>query len=284
MTDPAQTATMWVMLQGVDVSSYQGPPASWKGQAGNISWAGVKLTELSAQGPYVNPLAAADWSWLKQNGKGRVAYLFGHPSQPVAASVALFAGELARIGLDDGDGICLDHEVTDGMGPGSVSAWGRDVLSALRSMFGRPPITYTFLSFAGNCAGMGSSLLWIADPSSPAGKPRVPAPWSTWALHQYGQQGMDRDVARWASLSEMRTAMGRPQAAAVYGVTADGKTALADLTAAHGCSPMHSLKLTLDANGGKFPDGLYAWGNTVLAAASSPLPQGTRITVPTKPA
>ena len=253
------------------------------------SAAAVKLTELSAAGPYVNPDAAADWAYLKSNGLGRVGYLFGHPSQPVAATVALFGSLLAQIGLDDGDGVCLDHEVTDGMGPGSVAAWGRDVLSALRSLFGRPPLTYTFLSFAqaGNCAGMGGSLLWMADPSSPMGSPRVPAPWTTWAAHQWGQRGIDRDAARWASLTEMRAAMGKPQAAATFDVTADGRTALANLTAAHGTSPMRALKLTLDRDGGRFPDALYAYGNGVLTGkipASAPLPAGTVIRVPSKPA
>ena len=81
--------------------------------------------------------------------------------------------------------------------------------------------------------------------------------------------------------------MGKPQAASTYDVTADGKTAFADLCAAHKTAPMHCLKLTLDRNGGRFPDALYAWGNGLLTGkipASAPLAAGTRITVLAKPA
>ena len=82
-------------LPGCDVSSFQGPPADWKTAAGKIRWAGVKITELEPGGTrYVNPDAAADWAFLKQQKMGRIAYLFGHPSVSAAESVAFFAAEL----------------------------------------------------------------------------------------------------------------------------------------------------------------------------------------------
>ena len=44
-------------LKGVDVSSFQGPPADWAKAAGSIVWAAVKLTELEPDGTrYVNPV------------------------------------------------------------------------------------------------------------------------------------------------------------------------------------------------------------------------------------
>src|ERR1044071_1514564 len=117
-------------LPGVDVSSFQGLPRAWMAQAGSISWAAVKISELQPSGfRYVNPDAAADWSALKATGKGRIAYLFGHPATSVAATVDLFAAEMHRLGLDDGDGICLDHEVSDGRAPADAATWGRSVLA-----------------------------------------------------------------------------------------------------------------------------------------------------------
>jgi hypothetical protein len=69
------------------------------------------------------------------------------------------------------------------------------------------------LNFAwtGNCAGLGDYPLFISDPSSAPGEPRVPAPWTSWALHQYNITGdIDRDVASFASREEMTAALGRP--------------------------------------------------------------------------
>ena len=203
-------------MNGVDVSSFQGEPASWAKDAGAIAWAAVKITELQPPGsapvPYTNPDAAADWAYLKQQGLVRVGYLFGHPSVNAAASVSYFAGQLNALGVQDGDAVALDHEVSDGLGPAAVSAWAVSVLSGLRQAFDRVPLIYTFLNFAGagNCAGLGSYPLWISDPSSAAGHPRVPAPWTTWALHQYATSGnIDRDVSSYATPAAMRAALGQ---------------------------------------------------------------------------
>lgn len=203
-------------VNGVDVSSFQGEPGTWAKSAGAIQWAAVKITELqppaSAPVRYVNPDAGADWAYLKQQGLVRVAYLFGHPSVNAAASVSFFAEQLNALGVADGDVVALDHEVSDGIGPAAVSAWAASVLSDLRKTFGRMPLIYTFLSFAneGNCAGLGSYPLWMSDPSSAAGHPRVPAPWKTWALHQYATSGnIDRDVSFYATPAAMRAALGK---------------------------------------------------------------------------
>jgi lysozyme len=203
-------------VNGVDVSSFQGAPDSWAKNAGAIQWAAVKITELQPPGsapvPYTNPDASADWAYLKQQGLVRVAYLFGHPSVNAAASVSFFAERLNALGVEDGDAVALDHEVTDGLGPAAVSAWAVSVLGDLQTTFGRPPLIYTFLNFAdaGNCAGLGSYPLWMSDPSSAAGHPRVPPPWTTWALHQYATTGnIDRDVSSYATPAAMRAALGK---------------------------------------------------------------------------
>jgi lysozyme len=203
-------------VNGVDVSSFQGAPASWAENAGAIQWAAVKITELQPPGSapvrYTNPDAGADWAYLKQQGLVRVAYLFGHPSVNAAASVSFFAEQLNALGVEDGDAVALDHEVTDGLGPAAVSDWAVSVLSDLHTTFGRLPLIYTFLNFAdaGNCAGLGSYPLWMSDPSRAAGHPRVPAPWRTWALHQYATSGnIDRDVSSYATPAAMRAALGK---------------------------------------------------------------------------
>jgi GH25 family lysozyme M1 (1,4-beta-N-acetylmuramidase) len=200
---------------GVDVSSYQGPPPDWKSAAGNFSWAAVKITELEPNGTrYVNPDAAADWAWLRSNKKGRIAYLFGHPSVSAADTVAFFISQVSELGLRDRDGIALDLETADGESAPAVDSWALSVLEELARKLGRSPLLYTFLDFAeaGNCNRLGHYPLWIADPSSKAGHPRVPAPWKTWSIHQYVITGqIDRDVANYTSQQAMFNVLGKPE-------------------------------------------------------------------------
>lgn len=201
------------MIPGCDLASWQGPPP-WQVSAASIDWAAVKLTELQPGGiSYRDPDAPDDWRYLKDLGKGRIAYLFARPATPVTATVALFCGMCDALGLAGGDGIALDHETTDGLSAAEVSQWAADVLALMERELGRRPLIYTYLDFAwsGNCAGLGGYPLWISDPSSPPGRPRVPAPWTTWKIHQYATTGpVDRDVAAWPSLADMRAAIGRP--------------------------------------------------------------------------
>lgn len=207
------------LLAGVDVSSFQGPPSTWRSEAGAIAWAGVKLTELQPGGvSYVNPDAKADWDYLASDKLGRIAYLFGHPSVGALATVEFFTSQLRPLGLSDPDAVMLDLEVTDGLPPASVDAWAREVLAELEHRLHRKPLLYTYLSFAqaGNTASLGGYPLWISDPSSPKGHPRVPAPWTHWTIHQYSISGsIDRDVANFPSMAAMGDALGKPKGSGV---------------------------------------------------------------------
>jgi hypothetical protein len=200
-------------LAGVDVASFQGPPSAWQTEAGDIVWAAVKFTELEPGGVrYLNPDAAADWSWLEANGKGRIAYVFGHPSVSALDTVDFFLSELNNLGLHDTDAVALDLETSDGLSPAQVSAWGADVLSQLTARLDRTPLLYTFTDFAteGYCASLGGYPLWIAAPSDPPGEPYVPPPWQNWAIDQYDTTGsIDRDVANYADKSAMFAALGK---------------------------------------------------------------------------
>src|SRR6266702_5283640 len=147
MAQDAANAVVRRRLRGVDVSSFQGRPAQWKGEAGRIAFAAVKITELEPNGTrYVNPDAAADWAFLHRNQKVRVAYLFGHPSVSAAHTVSFFLHEIRKLGLHDDDGIALDIEVTDGRSPSAVDSWCARVTAELRHQTGRHPLVYTFLS------------------------------------------------------------------------------------------------------------------------------------------
>lgn len=200
------------MISGVDVSNWQGSPANWRNEAGPIDWAAVKITELGTGGNhYVNPDAAADWAWLREAGKGRIGYFFAHPSMSASATVALFVTTMRQLGVLDTDGIALDLETTDGLRASSVADWSATVLGLLQREFSRLPLCYTFRAFAeaGNCAGLARYPLWIADPSAPAGHPRVPSPWNTWAIHQHSWTPLDKDVAAYPTLAAMQAHLGK---------------------------------------------------------------------------
>ena len=240
------------LLPGCDVSNWNGAPADWRTEAGRISWAGVKITEAAWQDGQLTALAnadaPADWAWLKDNGKGRIGYLFGHPDTPAASTAQLFAAHVTDLGLDDCDGIAIDLEVTGGKTAAEVAAWADQVAQLLESELHRVPLLYTFLSFAedGNCAGLGHLPLWIADPSSPRGHPRVPSPWKKWAIQQTGITGpLDRDVAAFADLAAMRAAIGKKAPAGEYVTT--GRESLVEVGKEHGIGASFILRLTLEA-------------------------------------
>lgn len=273
------------VLPGIDLAVYQGPPDDWKPQAGAISWAGIKVCELSASGPYVNPDAGTDLAFLKAAGKGRVFYTFGHPDTSPGESARFFLGEISRLGFGDQDAVALDLEVTGNRSPGQVSAWAQDVLAMLEKALDRLPVVYTFVSFAdsGNCAGLGRWPLWIADPSSPAGKPRVPRPWQDWAIHQYGQTGIDRDVAAFGDLAAMRAALGRRHAVETEaGWKCDGKLSLIQIAAKNKATPSGILRRTA-VHDGVFSGPMAAYLNAVFAGtlpATAPVPAGIVLRVP----
>ena len=129
-------------LRGCDVSSFNGSPAGgWPSEAGSITWAGIKLTEVSMTpggvSVYVNPDAVADAQYLAGEKLGRIFYAFAHPAAPVASTVTAFASELASVGFGDDDGVMLDLEQTDGLSPSAVSSWAQDVMAEFRSRLDR---------------------------------------------------------------------------------------------------------------------------------------------------
>jgi lysozyme len=178
--------------QGIDVSSFQGA-FDWAAEKGSISFAFAKATEGAT---ITDPEFARNWRQMKAAGLVRGAYCFGHPKNGATTDARHFLSVVRAQGLDRGDMLALDLETTDGLAPAQVAAYGRNWCDQVQAATGRKPIVYTFISFAqaGNCAGLGGYPLWIADPSSPEGHPRVPQPWTTWAFHQYATTLVDRDV------------------------------------------------------------------------------------------
>lgn len=251
------------MLTGIDLSSWQGAPGQWKAEAGAFDFAAVKATELAVDGSrYTDPDVVTDWQFLKVSNKGRIAYLYAHPGSSPADTVSFFCSVLGNLGLDDADAVAIDLETTDSRNPAQTSTWAKMVARGLQSALERPPVIYTDISFAqaGNCSGLGVYPLWIADPTSPAGKPRVPGPWTTWAIQQTSiTPPLDRDVAAFASLAQFSAALGKkvaPVATSARDYTCSGNESLQQVADAVTGSPSQLLRLTAIAGGSSPPRSL----------------------------
>lgn len=99
---------MVASAQGEDRSSYQVPGASW----GNLSFAAMKATEgLSL----VDSAFAANWAEAKRQAKHRIAYHYWHPGLGATAQAEFFVNTVKSRGLEAGDVLTADIELTAGL-------------------------------------------------------------------------------------------------------------------------------------------------------------------------
>lgn len=189
------------MLRMRDISNWQGTP-----NIDAIHDAHIIASKATEGTGYLSPAFQRDWIGTKEAGKARMAYHYFHPSVQVAAQVRFFLDNVKTAGLLNGDMLAVDLEEADGMQPAEVSAAAAMFVDMVNSETKGHCTVYTFFNFAeiGNCAGLGKHPLWIADPSRPAGQPRIPHPWKAWDFHQYGIiRGEDADIANFGNLDAM---------------------------------------------------------------------------------
>lgn len=179
------------MLKVVDVSNWQ---ATLDIATVDADVVAVKATEGNG---YTSPSFQEQWKAVEDSGKGRIAYHYLHPSISAVAQMRHFLNVVEEAGLESDDCLAIDLEDSDGISAELVSECARVAVGWLEEETKCKVIIYTYINFAesGNCIGLGSQPLWIADPSSPPGRPRIPAPWKDWLIHQYSvQKGVDRDL------------------------------------------------------------------------------------------
>jgi lysozyme len=174
------------MLHGTDISAYQ--PSSVP--AGDFVI--IKATEGLT---YVSSEFTAQMADAKRKGMLRGTYHFPDYANDPLAEARHFCNVVGPF-LASGDKVVLDHEASSPPSAAHASAWGLKWLAYVEAQLKRRPWVYANLDWAmnGYCAGMGGYPYWCADPSSPAGKPRVRGPFKTWVAHQYDISGIDLDV------------------------------------------------------------------------------------------
>lgn len=173
---------------------------------GTPSLAGDSFVVIKAsEGGGFPPADAPERTWYPQE-QARIratgalfgAYHYWHPGTDNAAQVANF---LARANLRPGDVVQLDAEATDGLDWATINARKNDMLSRLKAALPQCRVLlYTYLDYWNHIDGNVADGLWIADPSAPAGAPRV----ARWVIHQYAVNAVDFDVANFPDAAAMR--------------------------------------------------------------------------------
>lgn len=173
--------------QGLDVSKWQGT-FDWRGHP-DISFAAAKCYEAGAG---EDPMFAANWKdmWTTFGGKlVRLAYLFGHPGDSMAAQADTFVQLVRDHGLMEGDHFALDLEVTDGQSAADVVKFARQFSARVnKAALRHRCFGYTFADFE---APWGTWPLWVADWGVAA--PTVPRPWTRYWIWQRSGTGLDLD-------------------------------------------------------------------------------------------
>lgn len=184
-------------LEGLDVSYAQGA----------IDWAQVRASgrvfayARATGGTMVDSRFADNWPAMRAASVVRGAYHFFHPTEDADAQAELFLRTVGRIEPTDLPPM-LDVETytrtaadgtTETIPADEIAAAARRWIDHVQAATGRIPVVYTatfIWSSHVHSAAFADNPLWIADWLEDC--PRVPAPWTTWAIQQYAP-GPDAD-------------------------------------------------------------------------------------------
>jgi lysozyme len=195
LTQDLDICATGTVLQGADVSSYQGSIDWAQVAAAGLSFSIAKATEgLSVQDADFQ----ANWTGMKANGVVRGAYHFFHSLDDGAAQADYF---LAQVGtFQPGDlPPFLDWETTDtGDTTAHAITEAQNFINEIQARTGLTTYIYTYPSFwsgLGNPSQFGAYPLWMASYQT---CPDIPAPWTSWVFQQNADTnaatGGDSDV------------------------------------------------------------------------------------------
>lgn len=183
---------------GVDVSKWQG----------TIDFAKVAKTQKFviarvSDGTYIDKLFATYWPAIKANGMVRGAYQYFEPATDAITQADILLNMMGP--MEDGMlPPTLDVEATGGLTPAKVEAGVQQWVDYVQAKLGVKPMIYT-----GN---------WFWDPSVNSSKqsnlplwesyycnnccPKIPLPWTTWAIWQYSDSGTVSGISGACDMNE----------------------------------------------------------------------------------
>jgi lysozyme len=176
------------VVQGIDVSTYQGVVAWPDVKAAGISFAFARISDGAT---VLDGQFGANWRGMKSAGIVRGAYQYFRAGEDPEAEAAVVVTALRTAGgLLDGDlPVVMDVETADGQTNATVRGRMAKWLDAVSMATGRTPTIYTnpvTSSVIG--AGFGAAALWVAHWGVTC--PTVPSGWARWALWQYSDMAM----------------------------------------------------------------------------------------------
>lgn len=171
------------MIQGIDVSMWQGN-IDWGKAGGAARFAWIKLSEgLSID-------TRGDCNWQFSKGKlPRGGYHYFHPNVDGTSQARVF---VSRMSNDFGElppAIDIEEPTTQW-----TDTWKgnlRACLQTVQDMTSRLPVIYTgawFMPYVRPADWLARYPLWLAAYTSTTDI-QVPAPWTTYAVHQYSATG-----------------------------------------------------------------------------------------------
>lgn len=176
------------MIPGIDYSHHNGAPS-----LAGIQFAFHKVTEGTG---FVDPDSEVQLRRIRKAGLVCGAYHFFHSYHDANAQADWF---LKNYHPEIGDLIALDFE-SGGYDTHGVGTW----LTRVKHQYPHNKVgVYCNLDYLEHLGSYHGDFLWIADPNSPAGKPRTTY---RWVFHQHSTDGgIDHDIANFTSLDYFRT-------------------------------------------------------------------------------
>lgn len=186
------------MVKGIDVSNHQGH-IDWDAvRNAGYEFAFIKATEGTG---FVDPWFGRNWHEAKRVGMYRGAYHFPRPFDNADARVEAdhFYNVVMDQGVEEGDMLVLDMEVTEPSDYGDYGSWALYWMQVTQSYFEFPPLIYTAKNYINvlnlTLTELGNYGLWLAQwvlnpqAANPNNIPSAPRPWSIIAFWQYSARG-----------------------------------------------------------------------------------------------
>ncbi|HKA89908.1 MAG TPA: GH25 family lysozyme [Haliangiales bacterium] len=175
------------LLNGIDVSVYQGTIDWTKVKAAGITFAFIRVSDGL---PPIDTRFHQNWSGARAAGVIRGAYQFYRSNEDPIAQADLLLDTMGALDADDLPPVA-DVESTDGMTAAQIAANLRKWIDRVEAGTGRRPIIYTgpyfWTSKVGGTSAFADIPLWLANWTS--GCPNVPTGFTRWTFWQWSSTG-----------------------------------------------------------------------------------------------
>ena len=246
------------MLEGIDVSHWQGTINWTKVAAAGKKFAIIKATDGQVQSDgklYIDPMYATNHAQAKAAGLWTGAYHFARPSTNAGDAVAEADHFASVIHVGAGDLIpALDLEDNGGMSVAALQTWVTKFVDEVYAKIGMRPMIYTSPSFWKNKMGdtrkladAGYKTLWIAHWG--VSSPTVPAQnWGGhgWTFWQYTSDGAVSGITGRVDLDRFNGLDLTPQAYSVFKLAATIPSAVKQGTSSAANVAIQRINFTSD--------------------------------------